>query len=402
MIGPLSDMGFEVGIPIAFEIEASAYYDTGVTVTITNFGAGTNSNTFNLYIDFNIGTQQIVAGTTGWTLNTPRTFAWNQFSPSTNRMGGPFKISLLNNNLEALSNEVAIPPTVLEYSVDSVIEGGLYITVNSFDSLYSQFGTIDIAIIDNGPDGNSGTGQNTGTMTKSGLFGATAPTASLFYSWNDLVGYTPTIDPGNWTRITIEDTTAGGSSTSPTIYFTGDGTYFPWPTSGGVPCFVAASNLLTPTGYKSAKDIKTGDLLMTADGRQVPVKTYSFTVEKTDKDSAPFLVPKNSISLGCPNADLKLSPWHAFQMKKGLWMKPMSAFELGMPVKQYDLGKSVTYYHFEAPDYFKDNFVCEGTVVESFGVLQTKSMKGRPYTYNANLKGYTRTATKSVSKAIMM
>jgi hypothetical protein len=125
-------------------------------------------------------------------------------------------------------------------------------------------------------------------------------------------------------------------------------------------------------------------------------------VDKADKDSAPFFIPKNSISMGCPTADLRLSPWHAFQMKKGLWMKPMSALELGMPVKQYDIGKSVTYYHFEAPDYFKDNFVCDGTVVESFGVLQTKDMKGRVYTYNSNLKGYTRAAAKSVSKTIMM
>jgi hypothetical protein len=179
--------------------------------------------------------------------------------------------------------------------------------------------------------------------------------------------------------------------------------YYLYPATGGdIPCFVAASNLLTPSGYKSAADIKSGDLLMTADGRQVPVKSYSFTVDKADKDSAPFLIPKNSISMGCPTADLRLSPWHAFQMKKGLWMKPMSAFELGMPVKQYDIGKPVTYYHFETPDYFKDNFVCDGTVVESFGVLQIKGMKGRVYTYNSNLKGYTRAAAKSVSKAKMM
>ena len=171
---------------------------------------------------------------------------------------------------------------------------------------------------------------------------------------------------------------------------------------GGAPCFVAASQLLTSTGYKAAEDIKSGDLLMTADGRQVAVTAYSFTVEKAYKDSAPFLIPKNSISMGCPTADLRLSPWHAFQMKKGLWMKPMSAFELGMPVKQYDLGKSVTYYHFEAPNFFKDNFVCDGAVVESFGGIQTHDFKGRVYTYNSTLKGYTRAAGKSVSKAIMM
>jgi hypothetical protein len=297
---------------------------------------------------------------------------------------------------------IAYMSSVLEFYVDSVVPTGLYITVISFDAGYNQTDTFDVAIIDGGPNPPGGTGQYTGVMTKVAPFGPTAPTASLFFTWFDLVGYTPDIVGNNNTTITIQNSTVGGAPTSPTIYFTGDGTYFPWPAQGGAPCFVAASNLLTPYGYKSAADIKTGDLLMTADGRQVAVKSHSFTVDKADKDSAPFFIPKNSISMGCPHADLRLSPWHAFQMKKGLWMKPMSALELGMPVKQYDHGKPVTYYHFEAPDYFKDNFVCDGTVVESFGVLQTKDFKGRVYTYNSNLKGYTRAAAKSVSKTIMM
>jgi hypothetical protein len=221
----------------------------------------------------------------------------------------------------------------------------------------------------------------------------TVGTVGGFSSWQIAPVNSTGTSPGGATIYNAGDTLNGGES----VY------YYLYPgTGGGVPCFVAASNILTPTGYKSAADIKTGDLLMTADGRQVPVKSFSYTVEKTDKESAPFFIPKNSISMGCPNADLKLSPWHAFQMKKGLWMKPMSALELGMPVKQYDLGKSVTYYHFEAPDFFKDNFVCEGTVVESFGVSQIKGMKSRVYKYNANLKGYTRAASKSVNKAIMM
>jgi hypothetical protein len=234
------------------------------------------------------------------------------------------------------------------------------------------------------------------------------------YVWNPTIGSITTdyativpglsYSPGDTFNVGIKNKGVGGQ-----FRFADNNTARNVPTfndvtvpGGGVPCFVAASNLLTPSGYKSAADIKTGDLLTTADGRHVPVKSYSFTVDKADKESAPFLIPKNSVSMGCPHADLRLSPWHAFQMKKGLWMKPMSALELGMPVKQYDIGKPVTYYHFEAPDYFKDNFVCDSTVVESFGVVQTKGMKGRVYTYNSNLKGYTRAATKSVSKMIMM
>ena len=271
-------------------ITATADYTNGITITITNVGTGSVSNTFNLLLDAGIpGTAQTKNGLTGFTEGTPITIPWSEFLPP------------------GLQGRV----------------GGDPITIK----LYNFTGDINSNIIN----------------------------ANL---------------------------TGGGG--------------------GGIPCFVAASNLLTPTGYKAVKDIKTGDLLMTADGRQVPVKSFSYTVKQADKDSAPFLIPANSLSPSCPKTDLKLSPWHAIQTKKGLWMKPMSALELGMPVQQYDLGKSVTYYHFEAPNFFKDNFVCEGTVVESFGGLQTKDMKGRVYTYNANLNGYTRAASKSVSKAIMM
>jgi hypothetical protein len=205
----------------------------------------------------------------------------------------------------------------------------------------------------------------------------------------------PVVSAGNTVYVRITDTFNTNVPQSSLLNYTVAG-------GGGGACFVAASQLLTPSGYKSAADIKTGDLLMTADGRKVPVKAFSFTVENANKDSAPFLLPANSLSPSCPKADLRLSPWHAIEMKKGLWMKPMSAFELGMPVKQYDLGKDVTYYHFEAPNFFKDNLVCDGTVVESFGGLQLADFKGRVYTYSKTQKGYTRAAGKQAPKTIMM
>lgn len=157
----------------------------------------------------------------------------------------------------------------------------------------------------------------------------------------------------------------------------------------GVPCFTADSKLLTPAGYSAAKDIKTGDLLMTADGRQVPIKAFTFTV-KTDKTSAPYFIPKNSLARNVPANDLRLSPWHAICLGNGLWQKPQSAAELNPgSVTQYDIGKDVQYYHFEAPNYFTDNFICEGTVVESFSSKQLIG-KARPYTWSAKYQAYTR------------
>jgi hypothetical protein len=169
-------------------------------------------------------------------------------------------------------------------------------------------------------------------------------------------------------------------------FLTGSFTY----NSGGgsVPCFTSASRLLTPTGYQTADKVRNGDLLVTADGRQVPVKAFRFKVV-ADKATAPYLIPKHSLSASSPANDLILSPWHAVQIRKGLWQKPATAAETNSKITQFDLGKDVTYFHFEAPNYFSDNLVCDGTVVESFA---NKQASGKVYHYSRALKGYTRSA----------
>ena len=159
---------------------------------------------------------------------------------------------------------------------------------------------------------------------------------------------------------------------------------------GGIACFTAGTQILTPTGYKAIETINAGDIVLTADARPVPAKLMKTNFVST-KETAPFLVPKATFGL---QQDLRLSPWHAFQIKKGLWMKPQTASELYDTVKQYDVGKQMTYYHLETPNYFKDNLVANGTTVESFANQQLKNITTRPYTYNATLKAYTRISGK--------
>ena len=276
------------------------------------------------------------------------------------------------------------------------------ISTTSISVTPTSYGTDSDAIQGNRPDTNL-VKYTLGDGTTVRIFTTSANLFTLNVA-REILFASPT--NGSWD---VEPVVAGGDSYSiqiattsghvpPSAAATGN-----VPGGGGAPCFVAASQLLTSTGYKSAADIKTGDLLMTADGRKVPVKAFSFTVENANQDTAPFLLPANSLSPSCPKADLRLSPWHAIQMKKGLWMKPMSAFELGAPIQQYDLGKDVTYYHFEAPNFFKDNFICNGTVVESFSGHQVAGMKPNTvYKYNPKMKAYTRLIAKPASKAIMM
>jgi len=155
--------------------------------------------------------------------------------------------------------------------------------------------------------------------------------------------------------------------------------------NGGA-CFTESSRILTPTGYRLAKDIKNGDLVTTADGRTVAVKAYN-TTQRVDYGSAPYLIPAGSFGKGAPEQDLRLSPWHAIQVRKGVWQKPATMAETNPKLVQYGIGTKMTYYHFEAPNYFTDNLVCDGTIVESFA---NKQAKPNVYTYNRTLNGYTR------------
>jgi len=404
--------------PITFTLNSISL--TGFTITVTSYGtdsdaiAGTRPDTNLIKYTLNDGVTVRTFTTSDSLLNlgTQRTIL---FASPTNGAWDTEPVVAGGNSysIQVATTSGNVPPSVAAtgnlpansatlFTVNSFTTTAITITITNYGRQDSQIGSPSdkYEVTLTSPTSISYTFTPTAGGNFPSASGGVAPSEPVVILFSDgQWDSAPIANGGDLFSVKIEDVSSGkgniGDTTLTNQLVSGGG-------GGGIPCFVAASNLLTPTGYVAAKDIKTGDLLMTADGRQVPVKTYSFTVEKAEKDSAPFFIPKNSISLGCPNADLKLSPWHAFQMKKGLWMKPMSAFELGMAVQQYDLGKSVTYYHFEAQDFFKDNFVCEGTVVESFGGIQTKDFKGRVYTYSANLKGYTRAAANNVSKAIMM
>lgn len=161
-----------------------------------------------------------------------------------------------------------------------------------------------------------------------------------------------------------------------------------------VACFPKGTRITTQSGCVLVEDLKTGDLVLTADGRQVPIKVYSTTIESVTASSAPYLIPKGTFGL---KADLKLSPLHAFQSRKGVWQIPMYATLKNKAVQQYGLGSSVTYYHLECPNFFTDNLVVDGCVVESFGSNQAKGIKTL-YKFNETLNGFTRASQTATLK----
>jgi hypothetical protein len=75
---------------------------------------------------------------------------------------------------------------------------------------------------------------------------------------------------------------------------------------------------------------------------------------------------------------------------------PMHAARRYKGVEQISIGESVTYYHIETPNYFKDDLVVEGAVIESYGrnfVKENKLPNQKFYTWSQRLNGYTRYTT---------
>ena len=209
-------------------------------------------------------------------------------------------------------------------------------------------------------------------------------------------GGTVTYTSSNTSIATISGTTVSfiaPGSVAITASQSGDETYDP---AADVPytftvappaCFVAGTRILTPEGYKAVETLKERSLVSTADGRAVPAKLYRTHLASTTKDTAPYTIPAGTFGL---KADLTVSPRHAFQMRKGLWMIPAAAAKLSSAVVQKTLGEPVVYYHIECPQYLQDNLVVDGTVVESYSA---KQIKANPYTWSNSLKGFTRASS---------
>jgi hypothetical protein len=139
------------------------------------------------------------------------------------------------------------------------------------------------------------------------------------------------------------------------------------PPPSGLPCIPAGQRVLTPTGYRPIESLRQGDMIKTPDGRAVPVRVFTTTVEKTTPETAPIRI-----------GPLRLSPNHTFKIGKG-WMFPLIAVNYGLhgAVREAP-GAAVTYYHLETPNYLSDDLVVEGVVVESYGAKFVKAHGIRP------------------------
>jgi len=149
----------------------------------------------------------------------------------------------------------------------------------------------------------------------------------------------------------------------------------------GVPCLTKTCNVLTPSGYRNVAEIKQGDVVTTSDNRQVEIQRILTSTLPADKVS-PRLIKAHQFGKNQPLIDTHLSDWHAFNVN-GMWQLPKKS---NLP-KQWS-EEQVTFYHLELPDYYNDNLVVNGMVMESWdGKLPTEV---REYVWKKIGKKYVR------------
>jgi hypothetical protein len=156
-----------------------------------------------------------------------------------------------------------------------------------------------------------------------------------------------------------------------------------------IPCFTSGTMIATPNGQVLVENINTGDLVLTADKRAVPVTVYTSEIKSATTQNAPYYIPAKTFGKNQPNA-ITLSPRHAIQMRPGVWEIPQFATARYSQIKQVSVGKKVNYFHLELPNYFTDNLIANGNIVESYGG-NAKLAPGVPlYKFNNKLGGFTR------------
>jgi hypothetical protein len=166
------------------------------------------------------------------------------------------------------------------------------------------------------------------------------------------------------------------------------GTYTLYRAGGPVPCFPEGTRIQTLEGYKVVETLTTTDLVATSDGRFVAPKIFKMSLPAATTDSAPYRIEAGALSTNYPHLPLCLSPLHAVLDPTGLWHIPKAAARINAGVTQYGVGKPITYYHIECPNFYTDNLLAEGAIVESYKNRQgTKTVV---YEWVKELNGFRR------------
>ena len=129
-----------------------------------------------------------------------------------------------------------------------------------------------------------------------------------------------------------------------------------------VPCFLAAAPVLTPTGYRRISKLAVGDMVRTADGRDVSVKRVSVKRVTAGSGTNPYIIPAGRFGA---ERRLLISPNHRVVTANGSLIE---ARHLGL--SQEEMSGEFDYYNVELENWQTDNMVVAGVAVESLAPVR--------------------------------
>ena len=135
--------------------------------------------------------------------------------------------------------------------------------------------------------------------------------------------------------------------------------------SGGAVCFLGSAPVLTPTGWARIDSLAVGDMVRTADGRDVAIQRVKHQrIEAPSAAVNPYVILEGQWGA---TENLAISPRHCVAVPgRGM----VEARELGL--KQMPMRAAFDYYNLELPEW--DNMVVAGVEVESLAPRKRVAM----------------------------
>lgn len=132
-------------------------------------------------------------------------------------------------------------------------------------------------------------------------------------------------------------------------------------------CFLPGTLIATPSGDRPVETLIAGDLILTADGRTVPIRFVGYQhIHPMFSDairSAPILITAGALGNGLPRRDLRVSANHALFL--GGTLVHAAALVNGTTIRRETSTNSpITYYSIETERH--ELILAEGTPCETF------------------------------------
>jgi hypothetical protein len=138
-----------------------------------------------------------------------------------------------------------------------------------------------------------------------------------------------------------------------------------------VVCILSKTFIRTPNGDQYIDNLKDGDLIITGDGRTIPIiKIIKFYIENPNRISYPVCIPKDYFGKNIPDKNTYISQNHAIKLFNNKWIYG------GQHLKYFNLYKiKPLYFHILLPNYFTDDLIANNMIIESWSGFLHKNIK---------------------------